>query len=1284
MGNKGLMRHLQPNPVARMVGASAETEAFATAPYTLRLMGEFRLSRSDEALGLIYEKSRALLAWLVLNGGRQHARDALAELFWPNLDRRSALTNLRQVIGDLRVAFATGGDAHSPLLVSRNAVGIDWAALAVDVRSDLKDEPACPPVPDENYCRGCIDAPQTTAAALGTELLPDLRLRGCDEYDRWLQIQRELVRRRRLERQLRLADCLAARGETDAALTAVRTVLDLEPLHEDAVRRLVALYAGRGETAIAVDTYKRFRDTLQQDYGLAPTAQTRMLFERVCAEHTVPPPECRDAPLVERRQVGVLACELGRCEALAAGSEEDIDAAETRWRQLVESERIVRAVLDRYGTRIVQARGGSLLAYFGAGGGSEHSLIDAIGAALEIRRRLASEQPTTILRQGVHAGPLLCGDPRLPDPEGLASGCAAALAQQASVGEIFVSATGWAQADGYYTASAIPLAPTHTARLGASAYRIDAVSGAGTRLAAAQIRGRLLPLCGRRRELAALDALWRELLRERRAGGVLLRGEPGIGKSRLALALKEAVKVDAGDTAAARIRHLHCSAEHTNTPFHPFARWLDDPEAAAGANPRRSERDDSPEMRRARHFARLLDAFAAEDTRGPLLLLIDDLQWADPSSLELIDRLLQGDGSRLLCLTARPEFSAPWPADRCREIGVERLAEDDLAALVAAALPGDVAVPASADLVRLIVLRADGVPLYAEELAHSLPQGRAATLPATLIDLLSARIDAAGEARPVLAIAAVIGREFDLALLRRCCLPELDAAAVDRALARLAALRLLELAGDPPRIGRFRHALIRDAAYRMQTQAGRAEVHSRIADELRRHGAAPELLARHQAAAGAAGAALAARLQAGRLAARQAACREAVAHFRVGLELLPSLANTRTRATRELELTIGLGAAACAADGYASQEGAAAYARAMARCNAGDVEARDESFVALWGLWASASSRVGYRGARDLAEQLRRLAAHSADPILAQQAHFAVGNTAYWQGEFATALHHLEQVEARWQPTQHARHIELFGEDAGVTAAAYRGWILQLLGRPDAARAAANLAVARAHDLGHPFSEAYALAFAALLHGRWREPDAATSLAARTLALAERHGFVLWRLVAQIVQGAARAMQGDAKGAESIRDCVDGMRAAMGGVTVAVLVPLAEALLDSRRDAEARTVIDEAKALAALLGDGHALAELARQEGLARARCGDRAGATSAFHRGQALAHRQGTPLTELRLALARIDCRRPLGPTPAMARHLAELVAVLSPHGDCAELVRARAQTSGQPQRSR
>ncbi|BAO30161.1 AAA family ATPase [Sulfuritalea hydrogenivorans] len=1220
----------------------------------LRLLGGFTLDRDGEPCKLAYEKGRALLAYLAMEPARTHTRSSLASMFWPDLAHDAALANLRQILHSLRQTLNAASPATPLLRVDRESVRLDpEAGLAVDAVEFSAAPSPCPATPDPAHCMSCIAGMEAMERLLGGEFMDGFALPECPGFEEWLQVQREAMHLHALGRLVRLSDCHERMGACDKSLPFAQRFLELEPWNEEGLRRVMRLLALNGQRANALARHEAFCRTLKKDLSVLPSDETHMLAERIQRGELSPdrrrmadalPVAAPPPAAAERRQVTVLYCEL-----VAVG----VDDPDEALALLREPQALCSEIIRDKSGYLVQIRGGSLLAYFGYPRASENAARLAVQAALEVTRTAFAGLE---LRASVHTGMVISGDRQVPDAIGATSGLAIRLRQLADRGEVAISAATQRLVAGYFDCLSLGQQHLSGVTRPLEVFRVSRESGARDRLEAASA---LTPLIGRKREIASLLALWRETLAGK-GRFVLLRGEAGIGKSRLVLALKDAIP-----DPAARVRELRCVPEHSQSPFHPLTALFgftlafssedspaskfdklaayvetnypkNDPDTVAllarmlGLPVRAPYREpaSSPQQQRERTLAILLDRLCLLASRQPMLLVVEDLHWADPSTLELLNLFIQRTPGVpiLTVLAARPGFKPSWDENLVPTLTLNALNDADTAVLIKAVAPE--IPPAS---IPRIIERADGIPLFAEELAREIAATDQPAIPSTLHDLLMARLDGMGEAKTVAQLAAAIGREFSVDLLRK--IAPFDDATLKALLGQLRDAGLL--LGDIRSDMHFRHSLIRDAAYQSQTRDERAATHRRIGAALEAAGTGirPEVLAQHWAAGGEAREAVTCWIAAGKLASQHSASQEALAHFKSGLALIEALPAGPERLRMELDLQIGLGSAATATQGYASAEGAAAYARAMALCDW--QESGPDMFPAIWGLWASASSRDGYPHALELAHRLLRMADQDDDPIHAAQGHFAVADTLYWQADFHAAREHLEHAVATCLPAHHKRHVADFGEDAGVTAGSYLSWVLWFLGFPDQARETSRKTLVLARRLGHPYSLAYALTFAAILHCRLRLPTKALSLAKETFEVASQHGFPLWQIGAMLSSGWARVMQGKHDGIESLQHCVETTRAAMGGVTLVVLEPLVDAYVALELFDAALSVNENALATGSAIGDHHVDAELHRLKGESLRGLENACEAEACFHRALEISRGQHAKSLELRAAMS-------------------------------------------------
>jgi predicted ATPase len=430
-----------------------------------------------------------------------------------------------------------------------------------------------------------------------------------------------------------------------------------------------------------------------------------------------------------------------------------------------------------------------------------------------------------------------------------------------------------------------------------------------------------------------------------------------------------------------------------------------------------------------------------------------------------------------------------------------------------------------------IVERAEGIPLFAEELTRAILElGEAEdAVPTTLQASLMSRLDRLGAAREVAQAAAVIGRDFDADLLAES-VPE-SAPDLGTALDTLLASRLV-LRRAAPGAGayQFKHALVRDAAYASLLKARREALHATVADRLiARHGqgsdVAPELIAHHYTEAGLAEKAVPQWRLAGGHAAARSAHLEAIAHLSKGLELLATLPETRDRAEQELALKIALGPAILATRGFGDPALAETYERA--RELAEQLQDDTNHFTALWGLWIYHVASERFKTAEALSTQLLSAAGRHSDSAIHLQAHHAAWTTGFFRGEFASCLDHTEKGESYYDRQRHRTHkFRYGGHDPAVCSLTIRSFAEWLMGFPDRALASSQRAVDLAIEIGHPNSHAQALTTKAIVHYFRGEAEAAYEMGEATVALCAEHGLGMWAPLLMEVSQAALASCG--------------------------------------------------------------------------------------------------------------------------------------------------------------
>lgn len=610
----------------------------------------------------------------------------------------------------------------------------------------------------------------------------------------------------------------------------------------------------------------------------------------------------------------------------------------------------------------------------------------------------------------------------------------------------------------------------------------------------------------------------------------------------------------------------------------------------------------TPQQQKQQTLDVLVAWLLAEAEQQPVLMVWEDLHWADPSTLEFLGLVLAQTPTvpMLHVLTFRPDFSPPWPMrSHMTPLTLNHLERPQVEAMIVQLARGK-ALPS--DVVQHIVAKTDGVPLYVEELtkmllesdllceeaAHYVLTGPLSevTIPATLHDALMARLDRVQTAKEVAQFAAVIGREFTYDVLR--AITPHDEATLQASLTQLVEAELLYQRGRPPHARYlFKHTLIQDAAYASMLCSTRQQVHQRIAQVLEERFAdtvetQPEVLAHHYTEAGLYEPAVAYWQRAGQRAIAQSANTEAIRHLTRGVEVLALLPDTIQHAHQELALQIALGRAVMAAKGFAAPESERVHLRARDLCHQlGDTS---RLFSALYGLKRFYEVTSQLDTARAIGEQLLSLAQRLNDPVLLVGSHAALAVTYTFLGELARARSHAERVITLYD--QHACDPSQFSyePDPKITCFTYAAQTLVMLGYPDQAVQRITQCLALTHAHNRPFGQVYALTFAAYCYQWRREVQRVQELAGQAIRLAQEHGFAQWLASAQSIHGWAYAMQGRYdEGKAAIEQGVTGR--ARAGLTSALprhLVLFAEVCGMAGRPAEGLRALAEAQTISGI------------------------------------------------------------------------------------------------------
>jgi predicted ATPase len=770
---------------------------------------------------------------------------------------------------------------------------------------------------------------------------------------------------------------------------------------------------------------------------------------------------------------------------------------------------------------------------------------------------------------------------------------AARLRSIAAPGQVIVSAATYRLIEGFFRCRGLGTPVLKGVAAPTEAFEVIEPTGIHTRFEKAVASG-LTPLVGREREVELLVRHWQE---STRGSGhvVMLTGEPGIGKSRLLRVLKERTGGEWISEFETR-----CSPYAQSSPLYPAIDFVqnalqfrrdDDAEQkfvlleqrlkqwgftlpdsvplfAALLSLPPNDRYPALPMTPQRQKQKTLEAIVAfllhAAEQRPIRLIVEDLHWADPSTLELLELIIeQVPRARLfVALAFRPEFVPPWPAQaHITNIILGRLSRGEIEVMIRSIAGGNL----PAGMVNEIATKTEGVPLFVEELTRMLLESgllgdrgkertspsRALAIPSTLYDSLMTRLDRLGTAKEVAQLAATIGREFSYELLRE--ISPLEETRITGALNRLIDAELLEEHSSPPLLAyRFKHALIRDAAYESLLRSRRRQYHRKIADVLRERfsdtvEAQPELLATHYTEASLIEEAVTYWQRAGQRALERSANQEAIRHLNKGLELAKNLPESTDRLRQELLLQTSLGTAVTATKGFSSQQAEEVYARARELSQrAGEAP---QLFLVLFGLWLSHAARAEYRTALELGEQCMRLAESVGDAGLLLEAHHALGVGLLAVADLVPALEHLERTVAIYDPQQHANHAQIYGHDPAVVCLMHAGWALWLLGHPEQALEKSIKSLAMADRLAHPSTTATAKAFVACVQQWCGNVGVVEDLSTSAIAISTEHDFAYYKTMALILGGWALLQRGQAAdGVEQMRSGLDAFWAIGGGL----------------------------------------------------------------------------------------------------------------------------------------
>lgn len=1033
----------------------------------------------------------------------------------------------------------------------------------------------------------------------------------------------------------------------------------------------------------------------------------------------------------ERRQLTIMFCDLVGSTALS----QQFDPEEMR--EILQAYReAATAVIASYDGIVSRLVGDGILSYFGYPAAHEDDAERAVRAGLEITAAVQAIdiQPGLRLevRIGIATGLVVVGDliakgasSRL-EVIGETPNLAARMQAFAEPGCVIIAASTRRLLGNLFELRELGTRAIKGFGEPVEVWAVDRPSPLASRFEAYH-SARLAGFVGREHELARLAECKQRAWRGQ-GQVVLISGEPGIGKSRLSehflherigaephvllryqcsphhrasalypviTQLQRAAKIAAGDSNAQRLRKLEALLGRSDLKAPALVPLFADLLSIA-TDGRYPPLDWTPQQLRRNTLAALIQRLQRLSAEAPVVCIVEDLHWADATSLELLHLAVRlADQLRLLLvLTFRDDFTLPWmgPANlttlelgRLREIDVERMVADVI---------GSRAVPS--ELVRQIATRTDGIPLFVEELTRTVLEigvlekaagGRyriagSLPIPTTLQDSLMARLDRLGPAKEVAQICAVIGREFSDELLR--AIADKEDAEIDARLAQLEGAELIfrnRSAGDGAYV--FKHALVQDTAYESLLRSSRRRLHERIAAVLQEKfpevaAAAPEIAAHHFTQAGLVEDAVEWWGKAGDRSLRSSAYPEAIAHLTKAIGLAEGLSESPAGQSRRLQLQIAYGNALIATRGYGAPETSVAFARA--RELASGLKGAPERFAATYGLWVGSLVRSELGSMQELAQAFLHDTADRPDAPEAGIAHRVCGMTRWFEGNFVDARQHLEQALTIYRD-EHDRNLAfLYGHDCGIAAAIYLALVLWPLGEVDRAGQLAQQAIRRAAESGHVATMVYTHFHKIVLEAMRGNPEGARPHVDAVIELSREHGLLLYARTGKFWNGWIRCHLGEpAAGLQEMEESI--ALPLVGKMATGLYVPLTWTLLAEAKACEGRfdealAILDEQLLEVERTGQQWFTAEIQRRRGelLLRKDPIDIVAAETAFTRAIETARAQKTVTFELRAALSLARLYQASG-TDAQARSvLGPVIGLFDDAQELPEIFEARA----------
>jgi class 3 adenylate cyclase/predicted ATPase len=1003
------------------------------------------------------------------------------------------------------------------------------------------------------------------------------------------------------------------------------------------------------ENAIDADILPELTEADLEKLGVLLGHRKRML-RAIAARAAATPAAAPRAEGAERRHLTVMFCDLVGSTALSAR----LDPEDLR-EVLGAYHAAVAAEVERFGGFVARYMGDGVLIYFGYPQAHENDVERALHAGLALVERIArlhTGEVTLAIRIGIATGLVVVGDmigsgeAQEWDIVGETPNLASRLQEMAEPNTVVVGETTRRLVGDLFECRDLGFVELKGLTNKVSVSQVLRPSAVESRFEALRA-AELSPLVGREEETDLLLQRWR---RAKNGHGqlVLISGEAGIGKSRLALALQDRLQGEPHTRLS-----YSCSPYHRDSALYPFITQLErvagfarDDAAATrldklehllaqvdptprdtvalladllglSAEERYPPLPEDPKRRRELTLLALIGQLESLARQHPVLLLFEDAHWSDSTSLELLDRIVQRLPylSVLLAMTCRPEYSPPWLGQPpVTELALNRLGGRETIALVDGVARGK---RLPAEILDRIVERTDGIPLFVEELTKSLIESGLLheeaegyvlsgplpplAIPSSLQASLMARLDRLAPVKEVAQIGAAIGREFSYELL--AAVARRTGEQLREALDQLTAAGLVFTRGTALHASfMFKHALVQDAAYSTMLRSQRQQLHARIGKVLEDQfpeivDNQPEILAHHFTQAGLVDQAIEFWRRAGARSIARSAHSEAAGHFESALDLLGKLPPSRQRDERDLELTLALAVPLIAVHGFGSLR---VEERALGAKELSDkLRHSSRRFAAQRVAWNSCLMRQLVPKTVTLARELVELAEGDDDPAKLAVAQRALGYSFFVAGELPEAIENLNRGIALADALSD-REFAVYGEHPGMVCRIYAGQTKILMGFPETGAQLIEAAIAHARHEKNAHSLAWALGVAAHSFLTQHETHATARFASEAIDTAREHHLPQWLALGERCKGSAMHQLGDfAAGLDLQRKGVNRWYDT-GAVlhTTHCEVNLVESFLREGRAAPARAHLDRARAHRAGYGEEYFAAEIDRLEAL--------------------------------------------------------------------------------------